>query len=143
MTGFTEHPAHAVGDIRLAAAIGTDDRGDARLEHELRPIGKAFEALQFETCQARRERIGDRHRAAVTSGGERTVRPRWYHRQWALGTGQWALGTGHWALARIIHSRLRATLQVETWSDSKSLRDYDEMARRLDGERTPVGFGDG
>ena len=41
---LAEHPRDGVGDVALAAAVGSDDGGDASVEGELRAIGKGFEA---------------------------------------------------------------------------------------------------
>jgi len=42
---LAEHPAHRIGDVRLAAAVRTDDRGHARLEDHLGPVGERLEPV--------------------------------------------------------------------------------------------------
>src|SRR6185503_17545839 len=51
---LTERPANAIGDIRLAAAVGSDDRVDASLKDEQRLRCETLEAMQFEARQPRR-----------------------------------------------------------------------------------------
>ena len=41
---LTEGPAQGIGDVRLAAAVRTDDGGDAREDLELRPVDEGLEA---------------------------------------------------------------------------------------------------
>ena len=48
---LAKHPAHGVGDVGLAAAIGADDRRHPGLEDELRDIGERLEAVQLELGQ--------------------------------------------------------------------------------------------
>ena len=48
---LAEHPGDRVDDVALAAAVGADDGGDARVEGELGAVGKALEAGDFETIQ--------------------------------------------------------------------------------------------
>ena len=45
---FPEDPAYSVGDIRLAAAVRPDDRGDARLEDQIRGVRERLEAMELE-----------------------------------------------------------------------------------------------
>jgi len=49
---LAHHPRDGIGDIALAAAVRTDDRGHALIEGELGPIGERFEAVDFEALQA-------------------------------------------------------------------------------------------
>ena len=44
---LAQHPADGVGDVALAAAVGTDDGGHTGLETEGRVVGEAFEAVKF------------------------------------------------------------------------------------------------
>ena len=44
--GFAEHPAHGVDDVRFAAAVGADDAGQPRLDHELGRLHEGLEAQQ-------------------------------------------------------------------------------------------------
>ena len=48
---LAHHPGDGVGDVALAAAVRTDDRGHALVEGELRPIGEGLEAVDFQTFQ--------------------------------------------------------------------------------------------
>ena len=48
---FTEDPGNGVGDVALAASIGTDDGGDTLIEGELRAIGEGLETRDFETLE--------------------------------------------------------------------------------------------
>ena len=66
----TEHPRHRVDDVGLAAAIGPDHHGDARLELERGGLGKRLEPLQGEGFQ---EHAGE---ASGGSGGVRGFPPR-------------------------------------------------------------------
>ena len=43
---LAEHPLDGVDDVALAAAVGSDDDGDAVPELELRLVGEALEAMQ-------------------------------------------------------------------------------------------------
>ena len=60
---LAEGPAQGIGQIRLAGAVRTDDRADARPELDHRAFGKRFEALQAQAEQAR----GTAHRQTVES----------------------------------------------------------------------------
>ena len=44
---LAQHPRNRVGDVALAAPVGTDDGGDPAIEGELRAVGKGFEAGDF------------------------------------------------------------------------------------------------
>ena len=46
-----DHPPHRVDDVRLAAAVRPDDGRHAGVELEHRPLGEAFEAVQFELAE--------------------------------------------------------------------------------------------
>ena len=46
-----QNPAHGVDDIALAAAVGADDPRDPGREIELRLVGEALEAHQFQTLE--------------------------------------------------------------------------------------------
>jgi hypothetical protein len=48
---FAEHPADGVGDVALAAAVGTDDRRHTGLETEGRVVGKTFETVELESLE--------------------------------------------------------------------------------------------
>ena len=48
---FAQHPANGIRDIALAAAIRSDNGGDARMEFDFNLIGKRFEATGFEAFQ--------------------------------------------------------------------------------------------
>ena len=48
---LAEHPADGVGDVRLAAAVRSDDRRHARLEDQLGGVGERFESLKLELGQ--------------------------------------------------------------------------------------------
>ena len=45
---LAEHPANGVDDVRLAAAVGSDDPDDGMLELDERRIGKALEACELD-----------------------------------------------------------------------------------------------
>ena len=49
---FAQHPAHRVGDVRLAAAVWSHDRGHALLERQLHRSGERFESGQLEPAQS-------------------------------------------------------------------------------------------
>src|SRR5690606_36097492 len=51
---LAQRPAHRLSDVRLAGAVGADNRRDARTEDERRRRGKALEAMQSEALQPRR-----------------------------------------------------------------------------------------
>src|SRR5688572_25628695 len=51
-TLLAEHPGDGVGDVALAAAVGTDDRGDAFVEGQFGSIGERLEAGNLETFKA-------------------------------------------------------------------------------------------
>ena len=44
---FAQHPAHRIGDVALAAAVGAHDPRDAVFEGDLGVVGKGFEAVYF------------------------------------------------------------------------------------------------
>ena len=44
---LAQHPAHGVGDVALAGAVGSDDGGDAGIEDELGLAGEGLEALKL------------------------------------------------------------------------------------------------
>ena len=48
---LAKRPEHGVGDVRLAAAVGSDDHAHARAELELRAIGERLEPLQHDRLQ--------------------------------------------------------------------------------------------
>ena len=48
VAGFPEHPAHRIGDVRLARAVRTDHGGNAGLEDQHGARGKALEPVQVE-----------------------------------------------------------------------------------------------
>jgi hypothetical protein len=48
---LTQHPAHRIGHVGLAAAVRTDNGRDAAIEHELRVIGERLESMHFELRQ--------------------------------------------------------------------------------------------
>ena len=48
---LAEHPGERVGDIALAAAIRTDDRGHAAVEGQLGAIGERLESRDFEAIE--------------------------------------------------------------------------------------------
>ena len=45
---LAEHPANGVDDVRLAAAVGSDDPDNGMLELDERRIGKALEACELD-----------------------------------------------------------------------------------------------
>jgi hypothetical protein len=49
---FAKHPRDGVGDVALAASIGTDDGGDTLVEGKLRAIGERLESGYFEAFEA-------------------------------------------------------------------------------------------
>ena len=49
---LAQHPAHGVGDVALAAAVGPDDGRDAAAELQLCLFSKGFESLHFQLCQS-------------------------------------------------------------------------------------------
>ena len=49
---LAHHPCDGVGDVALAAAVGSDNRGDALIEGEFRSIGERFETVNLEPLQA-------------------------------------------------------------------------------------------
>jgi hypothetical protein len=48
---LAEHPADCIGDIRFAAAVGSDNRGDTGLEAKGRGIGETFKAVQLQRLE--------------------------------------------------------------------------------------------
>ena len=67
---LAHHPGDGVGDVALAAAVRTDDRGHALVEGELRSIGERLEAVDLQTFEAH----GTRPRHAVSAGAARNGR---------------------------------------------------------------------
>ena len=51
MTLLAQGPADPIGDVRLAAAVGTDNGGDAWLEGEDSLTRKTLEAVQLQPGQ--------------------------------------------------------------------------------------------
>src|SRR5262245_31934128 len=49
---FAKHPRDGVGHVALAASVGTDNRGDALVKGELRPIGKRLKSGYFKAFEA-------------------------------------------------------------------------------------------
>src|SRR5206468_4730486 len=49
---LAEHPAHRVGDVRLAAAVRPHDGGHALLEGQLHRSGERLEARELEPAQS-------------------------------------------------------------------------------------------
>src|SRR5262249_40523826 len=49
---FAKYPRDGIGHVALAASVGSDNRGDALVEGELRPVGKRFEASYFKAFEA-------------------------------------------------------------------------------------------
>ena len=49
---LAQAPAHGVDDVALAAAVGPDDGGDARIEEKLGAAGKGLEALDDDAFDA-------------------------------------------------------------------------------------------
>jgi hypothetical protein len=49
--GLAERPAQRVGEVALAAAVGSDDRADARAELDGRPLGERLEANEAQRAQ--------------------------------------------------------------------------------------------
>ena len=49
---LAQHPADRVGDVALAAAVGTDDGRDAAAELQFSFLGKGFEPLHLQLCQS-------------------------------------------------------------------------------------------
>ncbi len=45
---LAQHPAQAVGDVRLAAAVGAHDRRDAVVEADIGGIGERLEAVELD-----------------------------------------------------------------------------------------------
>jgi hypothetical protein len=45
---LSEHPARGVDEVRFARAVGSDDRRDARLEDQARPLGERLEAEEID-----------------------------------------------------------------------------------------------
>jgi hypothetical protein len=45
---FSEHPARGVDEVRFARAVRSDDRRDARLEDQTRPLGERLEAEEID-----------------------------------------------------------------------------------------------
>src|SRR5688500_19223684 len=50
---LTQHPAHRVGHVRLAAPVRPYDPGDPRLEREDGTVEAALKTLDFEAGQTR------------------------------------------------------------------------------------------
>ena len=46
---FAQYPANAVGDVGLATAIRTHDRGHSRFKTKGSRVGERFETVQFES----------------------------------------------------------------------------------------------
>jgi hypothetical protein len=57
---LAEHPLERVDDVALAAAVGSDDAGNRRIEHELGPVGKALKTLDDQLLQLHRAVLRDR-----------------------------------------------------------------------------------
>ena len=51
MALLAEHPAYAVGNVRLPAAVGTDDCGDPWFEQKRRAVGEALEPVEFQASE--------------------------------------------------------------------------------------------
>src|SRR5581483_6774188 len=49
---LTERPANGIGNVGLAATVGSDDGGDAFAEQEFGAIGKGFKAVNFDLLEA-------------------------------------------------------------------------------------------
>ena len=49
---LTQHPAHRVGNIALAAAVGAHHAGDAVLKDDFGVVGEGFEAVQYKFLQS-------------------------------------------------------------------------------------------
>ena len=45
---FAQSPLNRVDDVRFTRAVGPDERADAAVKIDLRAIGKAFKAAQFD-----------------------------------------------------------------------------------------------
>ena len=45
---FAQHPAHRVGDVALAAAVGAYDAADARLEFDFSFAAERLEAVELD-----------------------------------------------------------------------------------------------
>ena len=86
VTLLAEHPADAIGDVRLAGAVRSDDRGDATLEGEDGPIRETLEAMKFEPGQPRRGRFEGEARQSLGGAVDRAGGLRIAH----LGSGDWS-----------------------------------------------------
>ncbi len=76
---LAEHPADGVGDVRLAAAVRSDDAGDAVAERQVGAVAERLESLDFELveehpCTPRVRRGGP---AGGTKGPRAGERTRW------------------------------------------------------------------
>ena len=49
---LTQHPAHGIADVALAATVGPDDGGNALVKMDLYLVGKRFEAEYFKFFEA-------------------------------------------------------------------------------------------
>ena len=59
---LAQHPAQGVGDVALAAAVGTDHGGDTRPKIDGRAGGKALETLDFQAFEVQRQPQGKAER---------------------------------------------------------------------------------
>ena len=91
---LAEDPADGVGDVALAAAVGTDDRRDPRGVEEGRGVGERLEPLDLELLQ-----LG--HSASAASSNTRSK-------------------TRHWSGARLMNgsssARMRCALVLMSWA---------------------------
>ena len=68
---LAHHPAHRLDEIRFAAAVRTDDAGEARLDLEFRRIAKALESGQTQPLELHRRRSLATHARARPAGAAR------------------------------------------------------------------------
>src|SRR5207244_5791461 len=66
---LAHHPGDGVGHVALAAAVRSDNRGDASVEGELRAVRKRFEAVDFQTFETHGYTTGTAHRASARDSG--------------------------------------------------------------------------
>src|SRR5690606_24829825 len=64
---LTQHPGDGIDDVALAAAVWTDDRGDATVEGEVGAVRKALETRYFESLKAHDDRRKTPGSLAITT----------------------------------------------------------------------------
>ena len=75
-TVFAHHPTHRFEQVRLAAAVRTDNACQTRMDHQIRRVDKAFEAVQPKPRETHRAAFLIPYRAGIVAPGRfRVNRP--------------------------------------------------------------------